>query len=78
MLFVYKIHLNHQIVDIRLSDVPEKFLVTSKVVNMAPCSDRTKGRKEVMINEGRKKGRDRNRKIDKRSTVRGQHEGHHF
>lgn len=35
-------------------DIPEKFLVTSKVVNMAPCSDR-KGRKEVMMVEGRKR-----------------------
>ncbi len=36
-------------------DIPEKFLVTSKVVNMAPCSDRKEGKKEVMMMEGRKR-----------------------
>lgn len=36
------------------SDIPEKFLVTSKVVNMAPCSDKKEGKMEVMMKEGRK------------------------
>lgn len=56
--------------------------MTSKVVNMAPCSDRKEGKKEVMMMEGRKERGDRNRKIDykvtarKRSTVKGQLEGY--
>lgn len=54
-----------------VADIPEKFLVTSKVVNMAPCSDRREGRKE---------GRDRNSVFDKlaarkRSTVKRQAKG---
>lgn len=28
----------------RHADIPEKFLVTSKVVNMAPCSNRKEGK----------------------------------
>lgn len=36
---------------VAVADIPEKFLVTSKVVNMAPCSDRREGRK------GRKEAR---------------------
>ena len=39
-------------------DIPEKFLVTSKVVSMAPCSDRREGKKRrVMMMEGRREGR---------------------
>lgn len=30
-------------------NIPEKFLVTSKVVNMAPWSDVKEGREEVMM-----------------------------
>lgn len=59
-------------------DIPEKFLVTSKVVNIAPCSDRKEGkRKEMMM--GKKERRER--KIDykvaarKSSTAKGQLEG---
>lgn len=35
-------------------DIPEKFLVTSKVVKMAPCGHREGGKKER--NDGEKKG----------------------
>lgn len=51
--------------------------MTSKVVNMAPCGDRKKGKTEVMMKEGIKEEGDRNRTIGKvtargRSTAKGQ------
>lgn len=63
--------------------------MTSKVVNMAPCSDRKEEGNDDGRKEEGKEGRDRNRKIDYKvtarrgSTAKGQLEGfkrasHHF
>lgn len=38
-------------------DIPEKFLVTSKVVNIAPCIDRKEGKKKEMMMGERKEER---------------------
>lgn len=58
-------------------NIPEKFLVTSKVVKMAPCSDRKEGKKEGMMMEVRKKEIERGRLViaGEKSTAKGQLEG---
>lgn len=62
-----------QLWSVAAADIPEKFLVTSKVVNMAPCSDRREGRKEARKEE-RNSGFDK-LAARKRSTVKGRATG---